>query len=208
MKIEKKEKRTVNVELRTSNNPESRTIEGYAALFDSRSELMYDFYEVISPSAFLNADLADIRALFNHDPNGILARTKSNTLEVEIDETGLLYRFDAPNTTLGNDLLEMVRRGDVSQSSFAFTILPDGDEWSRDKENDMLVRTITKIDRVYDVSPVTYPAYAQTTVTARSLEAAKNTDLQNAGSGNSFDYGARKIFVLRSKTKKTTTNEN
>lgn len=187
------------LELRASSgDEESRVIEGYAALFNVRSELMYDFYEVIAPSAFDEADLSDIRALFNHDPNSILARTSSGTLEVEVNEKGLFFRFEPPNNTLGNDLLESVRRGDISQSSFAFTLLPDGDNWSRDESDDMLVRTITKIDRVFDIAPVTYPAYALTTVSARNLSAAQS---QHKSTDTNFltSYRSRQIQVKRLK---------
>lgn len=197
MKTENKEKRTytIPVTLRAKEDgEESRTIEGYAALYNERSEKLWDFYEEIAPGAFDSADLTDVRALFNHDPNGILARTTSGTLELEVTDKGLFYRFESPKTTAGNDLLESVRRGDISQSSFAFTLLPDGDEWRREKEDDMLVRTITRIDKVFDVSPVTYPAYSPTTVTARSFEQATAENKEN----NDFNFRARQLLIRRS----------
>lgn len=150
--------------------PEGRTIEGYAAVTESRTDLGW-FREEIAWDAFNDADMSDVRALFNHDPNQILARTKSGTLKVEIDDKGLKYSFEAPNTSLGNDLLELVRRGDISQSSFAFTVKEQ--EWI-ERQGERELRRITKVDTVFDVSPVTYPAYGDTTVAARSKEAAGN----------------------------------
>lgn len=151
---------------------DSRTVEGYAALFDSPADLGF-FGEELARGAFDGADFKDARALFNHDEAAVLARNPG-TLTLEVDERGLKYRFDAPNTTAGNDLLEMLRRGDISQSSFAFTI--SDEEWS--KRDGKPYRTITKIKRLYDVSPVTFPAYNDTTVALRHAGAvdAMNQD--------------------------------
>lgn len=169
-KPSEREQRTITIEFRAAEaGSDNRTVEGYAALFGSESERLWDFYEVIEPGAFDNADLSDVRALFNHDPNSLLARTASGTLSLSVDEKGLFYRFEMPDTTLGNDLLEMLRRGDINQSSFAFTIKEDS--WEEQDDRTYL-RHIRQIDKVYDVSPVTYPAYSQTTATARSFEQA------------------------------------
>lgn len=146
--------------------PESRTVEGYAAVYNEETDLGF-FREMILPGAFDGADMSDVRALFNHNPDGILARTASGTLTLEVDERGLKYRFEAPNTTLGNDLLEMIRRGDISQSSFAFTI--DRVAWEEERGKPDL-RKIERFAALYDVSPVTYPAYSSTTVSTRSAE--------------------------------------
>lgn len=152
---------------------EGRTVTGYAALFNSPSEQMWNFREKIDPAAFDGADMNDVRALFNHDPNQLLARTSSGTLSLEVDERGLKYSFDLPDTQAGRDLGELLRRGDVSQSSFGFTIAED--EWHERKndagEVEETTRIIKKIHRLYDVSPVTYPAYPDTSVAIRSLEA-------------------------------------
>lgn len=160
--------------------PDSRTIEGYAAVFNSESEDLGWYVEEIAPGAFDDVMEDDVRALFNHDPNLILARTTSGTLKLGIDEKGLTYSFDAPETTTGNDLLESVRRGDVSQSSFGFIVgeqrwdelemMKDGKRWFKTK------RTILKIDRLFDVSPVTYPAYPDTTVAKRAWEGVKKPE--------------------------------
>jgi len=162
------ERRTINFELRA--RPESRTIEGYAAIFDSETNLGW-FTEEIARGAFDGADMSDVVALFNHDPNYPLARTSSKTLVLEVDEKGLKYRFDAPDTTFGEDLLKMIRRGDISQSSFAFTIKDQ--EWI-ERTGTPSKRMIKKIDALYDVSPVTYPAYKETSVTARMRQQIEN----------------------------------
>lgn len=149
------------------DDSESRRVVGYAAVFNSASETLWSsFVEEVDARAFDDADMSDVRALFNHDDNKILARTPG-TLALEIDATGLRYEFDMPDTTYGNDLLESMRRGDVTQSSFGFTVMED--EWI-DRSADQLLplRRILKVGRVFDVSPVTYPAYPETTSEVRS----------------------------------------
>ena len=161
-------------------NAESRRVEGYAAVFGSESEELGWFVEEIAPGAFDDVLSDDVRALYNHDENLILARTASGTLELSIDERGLRYAFDAPNTTAGNDLLESIKRGDISQSSFGFRVKEDkwedmemeqnGKKWFKTK------RTIMKVERLFDVSPVTFPAYPDTDVARRSMDARKKEE--------------------------------
>lgn len=159
------ERRVMPIEFRASGDGEKgRTVEGYAALFNSRTNLGW-FEEEIAPGAFDSADMDDVVALFNHDPNYPLARTTSGTLKLEVDEKGLKYSFTAPETTFGEDLLKMLERGDISQSSFAFTI--DAETWTEQKGQTPR-RRIDRIGVLYDVSPVTYPAYKDTTVSARA----------------------------------------
>lgn len=146
-------------------------------MFNSESEDFGFFVEEIAPGAFDDVLGDDVRALFNHDDNLILARTTSKTLEISVDERGLKYKFEAPNTSIGNDLLENIRRGDVSQSSFGFRVaddkwedmetIKDGKKWFKTK------RTILKLERLYDVSPVTFPAYPDTEVALRKFEQRK-----------------------------------
>ncbi|MEL6970496.1 MAG: HK97 family phage prohead protease [Bacteroidota bacterium] len=162
-----KETRTVRMELRAAEDPNSRTIEGYAAIYGSESVELWGFNEIIEPGAFDEADLSDVRALFNHDPNQILARSKSGTLELVLDEKGLKYRFDAPESPVGDHVLTMVRRGDISESSFCFVIVEDS--WE-DRGDELPLRHLRKIGVVHDIAPVTYPAYEKTSATARSLE--------------------------------------
>jgi hypothetical protein len=162
------ERRTYNVELRMDEKSGKPQITGYAALYDSESELFYgNFREKIARGAFDDADMSDVRALFNHDPNFVLGRTKNNTLMLELDERGLRYTITPPDTQLVRDLvIEPMKRGDVSQSSFGFTLMDD--EW--DESGEYPVRTLTRIGEVMDVSPVTFPAYTQTEASARSIE--------------------------------------
>lgn len=172
----KLEKRVFNIQLRAAGEgeptDERRSVSGYAALFNSASEDM-GFIEVIEPGAFKNAiPKSDVRALFNHDPNYILARTASGTLTIREDEKGLYYEFSLPNTTIGNDLREMLDRGDVNQSSFAFSVKEQSWESLKlDNGEYQYTRRIKEVEQLYDVSPVTYPAYADTTVALRSRPA-------------------------------------
>jgi hypothetical protein len=158
-----------------------RTVRGYAAKFGVRSENLggknWQFYETIQHGAFDDVMANDVRALFNHDANLILARSKGGkgTLRMGVDDVGLWYEFEAPATRAGDDLLVSLERGDVDQSSFAFTVDRDGQVWTERTENKVTIaeRTIKKVKRLFDVSPVTYPAYADTSVAVRSLEEAK-----------------------------------
>lgn len=138
---------------------EDRMVSGYAAVFNQESEDLGGFIEIIKPGAFRDVLENDVRALWNHDANYLLARTTSGTLKIAEDARGLYYEFDAPHTTYGNDLLELLRRGDVTQSSFGFTIKKD--EWI--SRNGITYRYIHSVARLFDVSPVTYPAYPSTT---------------------------------------------
>jgi len=155
------EKRIFNVETRVDSTEDGKdVVVGYASVYDSRSNNLGGFYEYIERGAF-NEELisnSDVRALINHDPNLILARNTSGTLKLSADERGLRYEFEMPETSYGKDLAISMKRGDITQSSFAFTVAQD--EWLTNDLGEN-IRTITKIDRLYDVSPVTYPAYSQ-----------------------------------------------
>jgi HK97 family phage prohead protease len=144
---------------------ESRTVEGYASVFNSMSEDL-GFREVILPGAFRDVLDNDVRALYNHDSNYLLARTTSGTLELKEDDKGLYYRFEMPNTSYGNDMLELFRRGDLTQSSFGFTV--EKDNWRM--EDGQQVRYIERVGSLFDVSPVVYPAYSQASSGLRSAE--------------------------------------
>jgi uncharacterized protein len=140
-------------------------VEGYAAVFNSTTDLG-TFQERIAPGAFADVLEDDVRLLINHD--GVpLARTSNGTLTLKEDEEGLYYRGVLSDTQAGRDLYTMIQRGDISQSSFAFTI---GEE-SVDEDG---VRVIEKVSRLIDVSPVTYPAYQAASVYARAEEKKEN----------------------------------
>ena len=145
---------------------EGRTVEGYASVFNSMSEDLGGFREIILPGAFSEVLDNDVRALYNHDSNYLLARTTSGTLELKEDDKGLYYRFEMPNTSYGNDMLELFRRGDLSQSSFGFTV--EKDSWRM--EEGQHVRYIERVGSLFDVSPVVYPAYTAASSGLRSAE--------------------------------------
>lgn len=155
----------------TADGTELVEIVGYAALFDSPTILGW-YEESIAPGAFDDVLKDDVRCLFNHDPNFVLARSASGTLKLELDEKGLLYRYTTPDRQFAKDLQDMILTGDVSQSSFSFRV--KSAEWVYAKQpNEIDKRYITKLERLYDVAPVTYPAYADTTVAKRSADAER-----------------------------------
>lgn len=175
--IKNGERRFFSPEIR---NNEEGVIEGVAAVVNSQTDLGW-YEERIDSGAFDDVMGDDVVALFNHDANLPLARTTAkgeSKLDLFLTKEGHLgYRFKAPNTQVGKDLNENIRNGIVSQSSFAFTISEDSWEFANDQNKlKKDVRTIRKVERLYDVSPVTYPAYPDTSVGARSAENAHNTD--------------------------------
>lgn len=160
--------------------PASRTITGYAATFDNWSEPICGWFkEKIARDAFSECDMSDVIACFNHNPENLLARTTSETLTLTVDDRGLKFSFEAPNTTLGNDILEQVRRGDISKCSFRFVVKEDLWIYADDSNGmEFDERTILKVSRLYDVALVVYPAYKDTEVSLRHLEARKAEFLQ------------------------------
>ena len=164
--------RSFNIELR--DEPESRHIEGYGSVFNERSLDLGGFVEMIAPGAFDGViERSDVKCYLDHNPEkGILARSRNGkgSLSLVVDEKGLQYSFDAPHTNLGDEVVEGLKRGDYSQSSFAFTV--DDEVWTKEADGTYL-RTITKIGGLYDVSIVANPAYEGTSVALRSLDAFK-----------------------------------
>lgn len=157
-------------ELRIADVDEkSSVIEGHAAVFDSWSETLggiFPFKEIVRKGAFIDTIRADdIRALFNHDPNFVLGRNRAGTLELIEDEVGLSVRITPPNTSWARDLQASIRRGDISQMSIGFIV--EKDKWSTQDGID--VREIRKV-KLYDVSPVTFPAYTATDVGVRAMQ--------------------------------------
>lgn len=170
------EKRYFNIETRTEKREDgSTTITGHAAVFNKLSSDLGGFREIIAPNAFENVLNDDVRALVNHDPNLLLARTTSGTLNLKQTDEGLQYSFDVPDTTYGRDLIISMERGDITQSSFAFTIEEDSWESTEDGE----IRTINKVKSLFDVSPVSFPAYESAndlTLAKRSLALHKEKE--------------------------------
>lgn len=165
-----------NLEIRAISNEvqvDSRNITGYAVVFESNSEDL-GFIERIMKGAITDETIkkSDVFCLLNHDSTKVLARSKygEGSLKLEIDERGLKYSFTAPNTDLGEELLEHLQRGEIDSSSFAFTVsLDEGSEKWYTVEG-VQYRDIYKIEALYDVSPVYQPAYQETTVSKRALE--------------------------------------
>ena len=170
------EVRNFNIELREDG--ESRFVEGYASVFNSRSRDLGGFQEIILPGAFDGLiEKSDVRCLLDHNPQrGILARSKNGqgSLHLSIDERGLKYEFDAPHTALGDEVVEGLKRGDYSESSFAFRV--QDESWTKEEDGTYL-RTISKISGLYDVSIVQQAAYGDTSVALRSLDEFKAQEI-------------------------------
>ncbi|WP_204236177.1 HK97 family phage prohead protease [Mammaliicoccus sciuri] len=157
---------------------EKMIVEGYALRFNTLSNDLGGFVETISPEALKEADLSDVRCLIDHDSSKVLGRTTSETLELKIDEEGLYFRTQLPNTTYAKDLYENIRLGNINQCSFGFILDEDGDEFEK-REDGLFKRTLRKIKSLFDVSIVTYPAYNDTDVSPalRSIEQIKEQEL-------------------------------
>lgn len=167
-----KEIRTFNVQdLELRQEGDDNVVVGYGSVFNTLSNELGGFREIIAEGAFDGRLEDDVRFLINHE--GLpLARTTNGTLKLTTDERGLKYEARVANTSLGRDLIELMRNGTINQSSFAFVV--EDDSWEvRDGVN---VRTINKVSRLYDVSAVTYPAYEEASVALRSMEEWKKTE--------------------------------
>lgn len=171
----KRERRIVTEQIEVRAAGEAPTaLVGHAAVFDREASIGGMFREKIAPGAFKAAIKEDdVRALFNHDPNFVIGRTTAGTLKLSEDKTGLRYEATPPDTQWARDLMVSVGRGDVSQSSFGFQVVRE--EWTMPENRaDLPLRTILEA-RLFDVSPVTYPAYEETSVEARTQAAAMLT---------------------------------
>lgn len=171
----------IHLEVREAGDGQPATLAGYAAVFNSLSENLGGFVEMIEPGAFTNtlATSPDVRATIDHEGGlKVLGRTTNGTLHLTEDVTGLNVVIVPPDTQAGRDTLTLVKRGDLSQMSFAFTVPPGGDTWEV-KENGLPLRRLRAINlNGGDVSVVTNPAYPVTSVEARSMgEALANKPL-------------------------------
>lgn len=169
---------------------EDMIIEGYAAVYDQQTNIG-PFKETIARGAFDDNLQDDVRALLNHDANYVLGRTGAGTLELELDDTGLRYRIHLGEQQYAKDLYESVKRGDISQSSFAFTIKEQS--WNENRT----VRSVDKVGMLLDVSPVTYPAYKQTEGLVARNEEPQPTEEPTAEADNNKEVKE----VTRSKKK-------
>ncbi|MED3549966.1 HK97 family phage prohead protease [Cytobacillus praedii] len=160
----KKEMRTLNItnlKTRSGTENEPPKITGYAAVFNSKASIGDYFEEIIEPGAFSRtlSENGDIRALFNHNWDHVLGRTKSGTLYLEEDERGLKFEIELPNTSVGRDLAESMARGDINQCSFGFWIDNGKETW--DYSVEPALRTIHEVE-LYEISVVSIPAYDDT----------------------------------------------
>lgn len=172
------EKRTADMPVafevrKDEDGNEKKFITGYASVFyngkpETEFRLAKDFVERVAPNAFDEAlKRDDVRALFNHDSNQVLGRSKSGTLKMSVDKRGLKYEIEIPDTQSGRDTLTSIKRGDISGSSFSFSV----EKESFEELDDVTVRTVEAV-KLYDVGPVTYPAYAGTDAQARNAAPA------------------------------------
>lgn len=168
---QEKEIRNVPSEVRFAQ--EEGIVEGYALLFNTQSDGL-PFYETIERGALDGViERSDVFALLNHSiERGVLARSNKGvgSLELSVDETGLKYRFSLPDTAIGKELAENLRRGEIDQSSFGFTV--EEDRWEK-RDDGIWSRRIIKISELFDVSPVYRAAYSTTSVSMRGKEAAE-----------------------------------
>lgn len=169
-------------ELRAERDGRGMRLVGYAALFNVLSQDLGGFYEEVAPGAFAKSLNGDVRGLYNHDPNFVLGRTTNGTLQLREDSKGLLIDLLLPDVGYARDLWKLVERGDVSQMSFGFRIPPGGDKWSKGS-NGLALRKLVNVE-LGDVSPVTFPAYEQTIISARSARQMAQEIMSEANNGD------------------------
>lgn len=161
---------TEGAEYRTSESGKG-SLRGYALRFGTTYDMGW-FTEEVDRRALDNADMKDVRILLNHDPNLILGRTAAGTARVGVDEQGLWYEVDLPDSPNGENARVAVSRGDISQSSWGFMLRytkdSNGDRWEKKGGRDH--RVLTDIKMVFDASPVTFPANPDTNVAKRSFD--------------------------------------
>ena len=159
--------RTASTEFKTRDDNGNLAIEGYFAVFDSVYQIAPDMSESIAHGAFDNTISDDIRALINHDTTLVLGRTKAGTLQLRTDSHGLWGHIDInPNDSDAMNLYNRVQRGDVDQCSFGFDIINEETEF---REDGSIHWTIKEV-KLYEVSPCTFPAYSETSISARAAE--------------------------------------
>lgn len=171
--MERRNSHTEGIQVRSNEDGQGYVAVGYAAVFEKTSERMGDFYESIDTRAF-NKTLQEFDqvALFNHDTNSLLGRVSNNTLRLTVDERGLRYEIDLPDTATGNEVRELLRRGDLKGSSFGFRTIRD----SWEQRDGGPHRTLLEV-ALHEVSVVVFPAYADTDVALRSLDEWRSTDV-------------------------------
>lgn len=194
MNRDRREIRTCAHEVRADPQGDGLRFTGYAAMFNTWSQDLGGFREMIAPGAFAKAIAEDdVRALYNHNPDWVLGRNKAGTLQLFEDENGLGFIIDAPDTGWARDLHALVARGDVDQCSFGFLVRDE--EWRINRDGGPDERILKDVG-LFDVSIVTYPAYEQTSVAARSAEAVWQEHMEHR---EQPPQGAGRINILRRK---------
>ena len=155
------------VELRSLTEEEGggSIIAGLAVPYNSESEEMWGFREIIAPGAFSDSLDGDVRCLWNHDTGKPLGRTQNGTLVLRDTPKGLAYECRLPDTSWGRDAKESISRGDVTGMSFGFRVIED--QWAYPEGSDEVIRTVIRAE-LLEVSPVTFPAYPDSVAEARS----------------------------------------
>jgi len=197
------------IEIRSlSEKNVENVIVGYGSVFNHESRIIYEdgkyFIEVIEPGAFdeaLQREELNVLALIDHDKSRMLGRTKSGTLRLSVDDYGLKYEIDIPNTTLGRDIKEMINRGDYAESSFGFYVSKEHIRWSK-SESGIPIRYISKIDFVSDISIVRNGAYSDSHVAIRELQDLENEPEENSRAIRDLEKMKLQIELLE------ITNEN
>jgi HK97 family phage prohead protease len=200
-----KEIRAFNFEVRAEQNDEhGHYLSGRPIVYDARTDLgAWD--EIIEKGALDEADLKDVRFLVNHNTDMIpLARSRNNnensTMQMSVDDDGMTIRvdLDTENNAEAKSLYSAVERGDLDGMSFMFTV--DADKWE-DIESDHPTRSILKLGRIFEVSAVTFPAYEQTSITARglsdALESAKESLENERAAKRAIEAQKQKIRIMK-----------
>lgn len=165
--IGSRQMRTIGTEFKTREDGEDLIIEGYFAVFNSNYEIAPGLTESIAPGAFQNSLANDVRALTNHDTTLVLGRTKAHTLEISEDSHGLFGRVKInPNDQDAMNLYQRVKRGDVDQCSFGFDITDEESSYREDGSAHWTIKDVI----LYEVSCCTFPAYQETSISARSAQ--------------------------------------
>lgn len=174
MKTNEREYRNFEIRAKEENEVDEKVVRGYASTFNEPYELYsddkYTIREQIDPDAFTDADMSDVILQYNHEGK-VYARTRNNTLKVDVDEKGLAIEADLGGTEIGRELYEEIKGGYTDRMSFGFRILEDKWDTTENRETGKIdeLRTITRIAKVYDVSAVSIPANDATSISVRNL---------------------------------------
>jgi HK97 family phage prohead protease len=170
------ERRTTTGDVELREEDETLTAVGYASVWDRLSQNLGGFVERVLPGSFRSTiGQSDVRALYNHEPDHLLGRSGNGTLTMEEDDVGLRYSISLPQTQLGRDVAELLRRGDLVGSSIGFRVINGGEHWG-ETDDGYPLRTLSEV-ALRDLGPVTFPAFSDTSASLRSLAEGRSLDL-------------------------------